>query len=195
MLDSVRYGIAFLTLATFPFAVTYWYAIHPFVRFWRRRSGVWVVLAAVAALATNFWLVWIWRAQLLATAYPVGPAHWMIAAICYVTAIAIELRCRRFLKFRILIGMPELAADGHSGTLLQEGIYGRIRHPRYVSVTFGVLAAAVFCNYLSIWITAIVLLPALYGIVIVEERELRDRFGEAYVEYSRRVPRFVPRFG
>jgi protein-S-isoprenylcysteine O-methyltransferase Ste14 len=28
--------------------------------------------------------------------------------------------------------------------------------------------------------------------VVLEERELRERFGEAWVEYSRRVPRFVP---
>jgi protein-S-isoprenylcysteine O-methyltransferase Ste14 len=195
MLDSVRYGIAFLTLATFPFAIGYWYIIHPFVHFWRGRSGWWVVLVVVALLGANVGVAWIWRAPLLATAYAVGSAHWTIAAICYAIAIGIELRCRRYLKFHILAGMPELAADGHGGTLLQEGIYARIRHPRYVSVTFGMLAAAIFCNYFSIWITTIVLLPALYGIVIVEERELRDRFGEAYVEYSRRVPRFIPRFG
>jgi protein-S-isoprenylcysteine O-methyltransferase Ste14 len=36
-------------------------------------------------------------------------------------------------------------------------------------------------------------LPTLYLIVLLEERELRDRFGVEYEEYCRRVPRFVPR--
>jgi protein-S-isoprenylcysteine O-methyltransferase Ste14 len=35
--------------------------------------------------------------------------------------------------------------------------------------------------------------PALFLVVILEERELRQRFGDAHVEYCRRVPRFVPR--
>ena len=34
-----------------------------------------------------------------------------------------------------------------------------------------------------------------YFIVVLEERELRDRFGSTYEEYSRRVPRFFPRRG
>jgi protein-S-isoprenylcysteine O-methyltransferase Ste14 len=35
--------------------------------------------------------------------------------------------------------------------------------------------------------------PLLHLIVLLEERELPDRFGEAYVDYSRRVPRYWPR--
>jgi protein-S-isoprenylcysteine O-methyltransferase Ste14 len=35
--------------------------------------------------------------------------------------------------------------------------------------------------------------PALFAIIHIEERELRDRFGEEYVRYCARVPRFWPR--
>jgi protein-S-isoprenylcysteine O-methyltransferase Ste14 len=33
----------------------------------------------------------------------------------------------------------------------------------------------------------------MYAVVVVEERELRERFGLAYEEYCRQVPRFVPK--
>jgi len=195
MLDSVRYFFAFLTVATLPFALAYWYVIHPFIGFWRA-TGPWAAYAgALAVLGANVALAWIWRDPLFAVSYPVGPAHWVIAAVFYVTAAAVQIRCQRHLKFRILAGLPELSPERHAGELLQSGIYARIRHPRYVSVSFGMLAAAIFCNYQSLWIATILMFPALYGIVLFEERELRDRFGEAYVEYSRRVPRFIPRFG
>ena len=52
---------------------------------------------------------------------------------------------------------------------------------------------ALFSNYLASWILLVITVPALLLIVHFEERELRDRFGNAYVEYARRVPRFVPR--
>jgi protein-S-isoprenylcysteine O-methyltransferase Ste14 len=50
-----------------------------------------------------------------------------------------------------------------------------------------------FANYQFLYIFLLVAAALIYLLVLIEERELRERFGEAYVEYSRRVPRFVPR--
>lgn len=195
MLESVRYFFAFLTVGSIPFALGYWYLIHPFIGFWRA-TGPWVAYSVmIAVLALNLASTWHWREPLFAVSYPVGPVHWVIAAIFYVTAAAIQINVQRHLKFRVLAGLPELSPERHAGELLQNGIYARIRHPRYVSVSFGMLAAAIFCNYQSLWIITALIFPALYGVVLLEEHELRDRFGEAYAEYSRRVPRFIPRFG
>jgi protein-S-isoprenylcysteine O-methyltransferase Ste14 len=36
--------------------------------------------------------------------------------------------------------------------------------------------------------------PGIYLIVLLEERELRDRFGRAYEEYCQGVPCFFPRW-
>ena len=195
MVESVRYFFAVLTLGSLPFALGYWYLIHPFIGFWRA-TGPWVAYAAMTlVLAFNLVAVWIWREPLFAVSYPVGPAHWIVAAVFYLTAAAVQINVQRQLKFRILAGLPELSPDNHAGELLDTGIYARIRHPRYVSVAFGMLAAAIFCNYQSLWIATVLMFPALYGIVLLEERELVDRFGEAYADYARRVPRFIPRFG
>lgn len=195
MLETVRFYLALMTVATLPFALIYWYLIHPFVAFWRR-TGPWVAYGVVlVVLVANVAVVWNWRDVLFGVSYSVGPPHWILAALLYITAAAIQIRCQRYLKFRIMAGLPELSPERHAIELLQDGIYARIRHPRYVSVSFGMLAVAIFCNYASLWVVTILMFPVLYGIVLLEERELRDRFGEAYVDYSQRVPRFVPRFG
>ncbi|NKB87666.1 MAG: hypothetical protein GKS06_05545 [Acidobacteria bacterium] len=193
MLDSIRYYLAWLTLATLPFAVLYWYAVHPFARFWRRFGGWGVGAVAVLMLLVNVAVVAFFREPLLAVSFAVAPLQRAVSGVLYLTAAVIDRVCRRHLTFRILVGAPEVNAhDG--GQLLQSGIYGRIRHPRYVAVSLGMLAAALFCNYYSLWIVTILMFPALYGIVLLEERELRERFGDDYRDYAARVPRFVPRF-
>jgi protein-S-isoprenylcysteine O-methyltransferase Ste14 len=100
---------------------------------------------------------------------------------------------KRHLTFKMLAGAPELAPESPGAGLLTEGIYGRIRHPRYVEFTLALLGWTFFANYLGLYITTALLIAALLVIVALEERELRERFGQAYIDYSARVPRFVPR--
>jgi protein-S-isoprenylcysteine O-methyltransferase Ste14 len=39
------------------------------------------------------------------------------------------------------------------------------------------------------------LVPVTYLLTVVEERELRDRFGEQYTRYAEKVPRIIPVLG
>jgi protein-S-isoprenylcysteine O-methyltransferase Ste14 len=57
----------------------------------------------------------------------------------------------------------------------------------------GLLGYALIANYLAIYLLFPICAASLYLIVLLEERELRDRFGAAYQAYARRVPRFIPR--
>jgi protein-S-isoprenylcysteine O-methyltransferase Ste14 len=102
---------------------------------------------------------------------------------------------RKVQRARFPTESPELSQRRYPGKLLTEGIYAKVRHPRYVEALLGTLGYALFANYLAVYIAFLLAIPALYLVVLLEERELRDRFGAEYEEYSRRVPRFVPRFG
>ena len=77
--------------------------------------------------------------------------------------------------------------------MLKEGIYARVRHPRYVAVIIGIAAVALFVNYLGIYVFTVLAVPALWLVVILEERELAERYGREYEQYQREVPMFIPR--
>jgi protein-S-isoprenylcysteine O-methyltransferase Ste14 len=78
--------------------------------------------------------------------------------------------------------------------LLQEGIYGVVRHPRYLSAGVGVVANLLLSNHAGLYMLMLCLVPVGYLMVLMEERELIERFGEEYRQYQRRVPRMIPRW-
>jgi protein-S-isoprenylcysteine O-methyltransferase Ste14 len=185
--------VAYLLLGSMPAAIVYWYLIHPLVDMWRRVGKAPTWLAMTALFVANLAAVWIWRDAVLVRDLGVYPWMWVPAAVLYGAAIVLELQCRKQLKFSTLAGSPELSAlDGDRGIVLREGIYAHIRHPRYLSVMLGILGVAFFINYSNVWLGTALMLPALFGVVLLEERELVDRFGEEYADYARQVPRFVP---
>lgn len=80
-------------------------------------------------------------------------------------------------------------------TLTTGGPYAHVRHPLYV----GSLAHAVaYCFMSGRWESFLIVPPlfaALYGAAVAtEEAMLGKLFPEEYEAYSRRVPRFFPRF-
>ena len=79
-----------------------------------------------------------------------------------------------------------------TGAIMDSGIYGRTRNPIYVGFLIVVLAAAVALN--SLWIAlsvAVLFLLLHFGVVRPEERYLAGKFGSAYDDYRRRVPRWI----
>ena len=102
-------------------------------------------------------------------------------------------RVWRRLSLLTLSRPARAGAHQASGAAYHEGVYTTIRHPRYVQLYLGLLGSAFIANYLALYLVTALWLPGLYVIVLLEEIELRDRFGPAYDDYCRRVPRFVPR--
>ncbi len=192
MLESARYWLAALTLISMPPAFLYWYLIHPFANAWRKLGRLPAYLIVSTVCLACVYGLWRIRDPLLGADLGFSPWGTAIGALLYLSAVALEIQCRKHLKFYILAGAPELSRD-RPGKLLDQGIYAHIRHPRYLSLILGISGATLFVNYTGIYVLLLASVPVLFGLVLIEERELRGRFGEAYVDYSRRVPRFVPR--
>jgi len=107
-------------------------------------------------------------------------------------SIVLRRKISRHLSFRTLGGIPELAPESFPQPLLTEGIYSRIRHPRYLEVLLVMASMTLIANTLAAYVNWIIGIPAVLLIVRLEERELRDRFGAEHEAYCARVPRFVP---
>jgi protein-S-isoprenylcysteine O-methyltransferase Ste14 len=75
------------------------------------------------------------------------------------------------------------------------GPYLRVRNPLFAGVVLALGGAAlVGGSWLLGTLAAMVLVVAHVWVVRVEEPALRARFGLAYVEYLRSVPRWLPRW-
>ena len=68
-----------------------------------------------------------------------------------------------------------------------------VRHPRYLSAGLAVIAVALFVDHTGVYLLILLLFPLGYPMLVLEERELIDRFGEEYRQYQQEVPRIFPR--
>jgi protein-S-isoprenylcysteine O-methyltransferase Ste14 len=194
-LPAFRYGVAVLLAIGLPPAILYWFIVHPFIGFWRRRGlRMTVVFLAIFYLISTAALIPL-RNVLVGS--DLGTSLLLIAAAVPLLVVSgvISRKRRRHLPFRTLAGLPEIAPEEHGIGLLRDGIYARIRHPRYLEFILGVTGWCLFANYAGLYILSAVMIALLLVIVMIEERELRQRFGSAYDEYSAQVPRFIPRIG
>ena len=97
------------------------------------------------------------------------------------------------MPFTIVIGFPELSGPNRPRVLITRGIYGWIRNPRYLETILFMLGCAFFADYLAIYLVWLAGLPIVHFVVILEERELQLAFGDEYLVYTDRVPRYIPK--
>jgi len=93
----------------------------------------------------------------------------------------------------IAAAWPVLYAAQQRHMLATTGPYAHVRHPQYVGFVL------VLVGFLLQWPTLLTL--AMFPVLVwmyahlarKEEQEVRGQFGQAYADYARRVPAFVPR--
>jgi protein-S-isoprenylcysteine O-methyltransferase Ste14 len=192
-IDVGRYWLGVILAVSLPPAIAYWFIVHPFIAFWRRMGprltfgflGTFYLVVIVALVPLRDFLL----GRDLGT-------H-VLPLLFAVPLLFVSSRIRRLrskhLKFRTLAGIPELSPQGAGPGLLQEGIYSYMRHPRYAEFILGLSGWALVVNFLGFYVEAALSIGGLLVIVEIEERELSERFGQAYVDYCARVPRFFPR--
>lgn len=193
-MDMLRYVLAVCIVAGVPPGLGWWFVVHPFVEGWRRvGAGLTLTIVSILLLAG---VVGLFQLRDVLVGPDLG-LRWPLVGLGLVLVAAagyIMRQRRKHLTMRILLGLPEVQADATKrGRLLTEGPYAIVRHPRYIEFALATFGYAAIANYLGAWIFALLTLPVLHLVVLMEERELTQRFGDEYREYVARVPRYLPK--
>ncbi len=192
-MEAIRYGFAVFFLMVIPAVLVFWCIVHPFIGFWRKIGIKWTYSILLLILASMGWGMYCISDTLLAYTFPFNGWLCFIGIVMMGISIYISYHIKKSVSVSMLAGFPEVAPQQYKCKLITDGIYGRIRHPRYVEGTLTLVAWSLILNYPAIYALMgifIVLMPIM---VWLEERELLQRFRDEYREYSKKVPRFVPR--
>jgi len=78
--------------------------------------------------------------------------------------------------------------------LVVSGLYNYVRNPMYVGVLLVIIGHFLWFGSWNLLIYALVVFIAFHSFVtFYEEPNLKQRFGAAYEDYLKRVPRWIPR--
>ena len=81
--------------------------------------------------------------------------------------------------------------EGHE--LITSGPYRLVRHPIYTGLLTGFVGTAIALAQVRGVVAFVLVLLALWLKWRLEEKWMREEFGQTYAEYARRVPAVVPR--
>jgi protein-S-isoprenylcysteine O-methyltransferase Ste14 len=121
-----------------------------------------------------------------------SPLSWLFLA-GQVTAVIVVLAGLSHTDVWHFLGLRQLLepTDQRPAALVTTGLYSYVRHPLYSA------------GLAFLWLTPLMTVTLLFLVVGLslyfyvgsrfEERRLQTEFGQAYVDYQRRVPRLVPR--
>ena len=79
--------------------------------------------------------------------------------------------------------------------LVAVGFYRYVRNPMYVAVLAVIIGHFLWFGYWNLLIYAVIVFVAFHAFVTYyEEPNLKRKFGAAYEDYLKKVPRWIPRF-
>ncbi|HEV2426223.1 MAG TPA: isoprenylcysteine carboxylmethyltransferase family protein [Terriglobia bacterium] len=145
-------------------------------------------------------LVFWWIPHRLRQGLPAPGGWWRAGWILLAAAILVYLQC--LLNFLLAGGTPALfitrrirfLVGEEPGRVVKSGLYRYSRNPMYISMVSAIAAQAIIFRSLSNAIYAgLAMLFFHVVVVLLEEPHLARVRGPDYLEYRRRVPRWIGR--
>ena len=84
--------------------------------------------------------------------------------------------------------VPDGKSWVHTTTVVDTGIYGIVRHPLYVGWLLDIFALMLISQHWTTILLGVLPFASVVYYTYVEDRNNRQKFGQSYVEYSKRVP-------
>ena len=192
ILRLIDYGAIFylVLLLWIPF---FWFVFHPAINYWRRlgNRSFWVALPVWLIFAVG---IIASRDILLTHRLERNVLTWIVGGVLFFAASWLDVQTRHAFGWRRLAGLPEVNVRHPLCGVVRTGIYGRVRHPRYLLYMLMILSMAFLTGAPAIFLLAFVNILLYQILAPLEERKLLDQYGCQYEDYRRSVPRFVPQF-
>ncbi len=80
-------------------------------------------------------------------------------------------------------------------SVIDRGLFAYVRHPLYLGILLIYLGFVLGSFSILSFVTYIFVFFVYNQLAIFEEQDLERAFGEEYLEYKKRVSRWIPRFG
>ena len=178
----------------------FWMVIHPFAEFWRARRrnpyglllAFSIILWTVVTLLTSPWR----HLRLYAL-----PITWLPAGVLFAAGIWIYRRAGAGFSWSQLGGLPEVRGEVREKVrepgaapprFVTTGIRARMRHPIYLGHLCEMLAWSLGSGLAVCYgLTAFAMATGAI-MIVMEDRELEQRFGADYRRYKENVPAIFP---
>ena len=170
----------------------YWLVLHGGVGFWRKRARLGYLCAVLLAWGLGGNLLYHFRSQLFHEAAG-GSTPSLVAIVAGSLLIAADAAILTTVEKELgghrLVGHAELTGRGK---MTARGLYRWVRHPRYLGMIAAALGACLLGSWQALWVLFPIWLAVVLAMIWAEDRELRVRFGSAYIEYAKCVPALLP---
>ena len=172
----------------------FWLMIHPRAQRWRERVRspyrvlvpAWIVMWVGVGALTGPWR----QVAIYSTAW-----SWIPAGLLFGAGFWIYARAGMHFSWAQLGGLPELHAEHREQRLVTTGIRARVRHPVYLGHLCEMVAWSVGTGLVVCWLLTGLAIVTGAAMIRMEEAELEQRFGEAYLIYRNKVPAILPILG
>jgi protein-S-isoprenylcysteine O-methyltransferase Ste14 len=171
----------------------FWLVVHPLIDQWRKRGR------RAFTLILPIWAVFI--AAAFAVAWHYRSAHlyenwraWIPAAFLFWTGLSIYRQAFRGFHRSQISGLDELEPHQHRQELVTTGIRARVRHPIYLGHLCEVLGWCMGTGLAPLYALMGFAIVTGFFMIRIEDRELEQRFVDAYRTYRSTVPAVIPRF-
>jgi protein-S-isoprenylcysteine O-methyltransferase Ste14 len=171
----------------------YWWAASYTTKITDRREPLGSRLLHVLPLLLSGWLLWSDRVDgsfLDARMFPWTPGSFWAGTLVTAIGLLFAVWARIHLG-RNWSGSVTIKRDHE---LIMSGPYAAVRHPIYTGLLLALSGTAMARGEWRGLVAVLIAGAALWRKLRVEERWMRERFGQQYAAYGRRVPALVPRF-
>jgi protein-S-isoprenylcysteine O-methyltransferase Ste14 len=152
-----------------------------------------LILPGTALVYIPALLVWLTQEKSFAASFPPDSAILWLAGLLF-AASGLTLMFRTMRLFAVAGGGGTPAPWDPIKNFIALGPYRYVRNPMLIGVNLVLVAEALLLQSIPIllWMITFVILNTIY-FTLSEEPQLEKRFGEAYRDYKRHVPRWIPR--